>query len=69
MLHPLEMQIQSIPIPPEDFREALRLMWFFLPEHEPCDPHSTKAKDIKRNKEWHKACELYHKYISEMDLL
>lgn len=49
----------------DDFNEALRLLWFFLPDKEP-DPHSNKATDKERNKRWHKACEIYHKYAGQL---
>jgi hypothetical protein len=46
--------------------EVLRLLWFFLPEHEPCNPHSKKATDIERNKRWSRACEIYQKYAGRI---
>ena len=42
----------------KDFNEALRLLWFWLPEHEP-DPHSKNKAVIERNKRWRMACKLY----------
>ena len=50
----------------EDAWEALRLLWWFLPENEPCNPHSKKAIDIERNKRWHRACEIYQKYAGRI---
>lgn len=49
-----------------DLQEALRLLWFFLPEHEPCNPHSNKSADKERNKRWHSACSLYQKYAGQL---
>lgn len=51
--------------PTDELKDALRLMWFFLPENEPA-PHSRKAADKERNKRWHSACELYHKYAGQL---
>jgi len=50
----------------DEMAEAMRLLWFFLPEHEPANPHSNKAIDKEKNKRWHAACELYHKYAGQL---
>ena len=50
----------------EDFAEALRLLWFFLPQHEPANPHSNRAVDEEKNKRWYAACDLYQKYAGQL---
>ncbi len=47
----------------DDAVEALKLLWFFLPDAEPYNPHTTKANEKEKNKRWHEACELYQKYV------
>lgn len=56
----------KVSVEKSDAWEILRLLWFFLPEHEPRNPHSKKATDIEHNKRWHKACELYQKYAGQI---
>jgi hypothetical protein len=50
----------------DEFYEALRLLWFFLPAEEPCSPHSTRKDSIERNRRWNAACELYQKYAGQL---
>ena len=50
----------------DDLAKCLKLLWFFLPDEEPCNPHSNKASDKERNKRWHEACNLYHKYAGQL---
>ena len=54
---------QLIPTESEDLAKALKLLWFFLPDEEPFDPHTRNAKQKEINSRWHSACELYQKYV------
>ncbi len=49
-----------------DLVTALKLLWFFLPNEEPCDPHTKKANEKEKNKRWFEACELYQKYVGRI---
>ena len=57
-------QIKDLSNP--ELMQALKLMWFFLPNEEPHDPHTRNAKEREVNKRWNEACELYHKYVGGM---
>jgi hypothetical protein len=60
----LKAELERLEGGESDLHKALKLMWFFLPEHEPCNPHSNKATDKERNKRWHSACDLYQKHAT-----
>lgn len=49
-----------------DLVAALKLLWFFLPNEEPYDPHTKKAAEKEKNKRWFEACNLYQKYVGRM---
>ena len=49
-----------------DLVTALKLLWFFLPNEEPFDPHTKKADEKEKNKRWFEACELYQKYVGRL---
>lgn len=49
-----------------DFRDALNLLWFFLPNEEPYNPHTKKSDEKEKNRRWSDGCKLYQKYVGKL---
>jgi len=47
-------------------KKALELLWFFIPDIEPCHV-SNKSTCKIRNRKWHEACALYQEHYFRLE--